>query len=105
MIVRVLLSGTGVYPRIDIMSPAVRGEADVTKPLPFTANLRGVSVPYTLALTVANVVVRGTPVVPTPDTSPCKMIAPEGIFTAVVVTLVTKPLPFTVTTGINVDDP
>jgi hypothetical protein len=41
----VLLSGTGVYPRIDIMSPAVRGEADVTNPLPFTANLRGVSVP------------------------------------------------------------
>jgi len=33
------------------------------------------------------------------------MIAPEGIFTAVVVTLVTKPLLFTVTTGINVDDP
>ena len=50
-------------------------------------------------------VVRGTPVVPTPDTSPCKMIAPEGTLIAVVVTLVTNPLPFTVTTGINVDDP
>lgn len=87
------------------MSKAVNGEADVTKPLPFTANLRGVSVPYTLALTVANVVVRGTPVVPTPVTSPCKMIAPEGMFTAVVVTFVTKPLVFTVTIGINVDDP
>ena len=105
MIVIVLLSGTGVYPRIDIISPAVNGAADVTNPLAFTANLRGVFVPYTLALTVAKVVVRGTPVVPTPVTSPCKMIAPEGIFTAVVVTLVTKPLPFTVTTGINVDDP
>ena len=88
-----------------IISKAVRGEADVTNPLPFTANLRGVSVPYTLAFTVANVVVRGTPVVPTPVTSPCKMIVPEGMFTAVVVTFVTKPLLFTVTTGINVDDP
>ena len=105
LIVIVLLSGTGVYPRIDIMSPAVRGEADVTNPLLFTANLRGVFIPYTLALTVANVVVRGTPVVPTPDTSPCKMITPEGTVTAVVVKFVTKPLPFTVTTGINVDDP
>jgi hypothetical protein len=41
----VLLSGTGVYPRIDIMSPAVRGAADVTSPLAFTANLRGVLTP------------------------------------------------------------
>lgn len=98
----VLVSGTGTYPRILCISKAVIGEADVTSPLPFTANLRGVSTPYTLAFTVARVVVRGAPVVPTPVTSPTNMMVPEGIDTGMLVTLVTNPLPFTVTTGICV---
>ena len=97
----VLVSGTGVKPRIDIISPDVKGAADVTSPLLFTANLRAVFAPYTLAFTVARVVFTGAPVTPTPVTSPVRMMTPEGTDIGVVVTFVTSPLPFTVTTGID----
>jgi len=64
-----------------------------------------VFVGYTLGLTVASVSVVGEPVVPTPVTSPTNMSVPEGILTGTVVILVTNPLVFTVTLGINVADP
>ena len=70
LIVMVLESGTGVYPNNPIMSPAVKLAAEVTNPFAFTANFRGVFNKNTLLLTVARVVVRGTPVLPTPETSP-----------------------------------
>ena len=55
------------------MSPCVIGAAEVTRPLPFTANLRNVLLPYTLELTVSNVSVTGDPVKPAPLTSPVKL--------------------------------
>jgi hypothetical protein len=105
LIVMVLESGTGVYPNNPIMSPAVKGAAEVTNPFAFTANFRGVFDPYTLLLTVARVVVRGTPVTPTPETSPWRMMVFDGRLMATGVIFVTNPLPFTVTTGTVVEDP
>jgi hypothetical protein len=73
LILNVLLVGTGTYPNADTISPCVIGAAEVTRPLPFTANLRNVLLPYTLELTVSNVSVTGDPVKPDPSTSPVKL--------------------------------
>ena len=81
------------------MSEAVIGEADVTSPLPFTENFRGVMVLYGLALTFCNSRVMLLPVNPEPTTSPTKVIGSGGRFIATGVMFVTSPLLFTVTIG------
>ena len=81
------------------MSEAVIGEADVTSPLPFTENFRGVMVLYGFALTFCNSRVILLPVDPDPTTSPMKVIGSGGKFIGVGVMFVTSPLLFTVTIG------
>jgi hypothetical protein len=99
LMVRVLVVGTGKNPIILNISKLVIGDADVTSPFPFTVNLRGVIDVYTSGFTVANVSVVIDPVKPDPETSPLNRSDPAGKTTGVVVTLVTNPLEFTVTTG------
>ena len=81
------------------MSEAVIGEADVTNPLPFTENFKGVMVLYGFALTFCNSRVILLPVDPDPTTSPMKVIGSGGKFIGVGVMFVTSPLLFTVTIG------
>ena len=59
LIVIVLVLGTGTYPNTDSMSRLVTGVADVTSPLPLTANFKKELVPYMLLLTGAKVSVTG----------------------------------------------
>jgi hypothetical protein len=82
------------------MSEAVIGEADVTSPLPFTVNFRGVMVLYGFALTFCNSRVMLLPVDPEPTTSPTKVNDIGGKFIGVGVMFVTSPFAFTVTIGI-----
>tara|TARA_R110000868_G_scaffold38813_1_gene135470 strand:- start:726 stop:1763 length:1038 start_codon:yes stop_codon:yes gene_type:complete len=91
----------GVYPSIDIMSPAVIGDAAVTSPFAFTANFNGVITAYGLGLTFCNINVIVDCVNPVPNTSPMKVIDCGAVTSGVVVRLVTSPLAFTVTTGIK----
>jgi hypothetical protein len=91
----------GVYPNIDIMSPAVIGDAAVTSPFAFTANFNGVTPTYGLAFTFCKVSVIVDCVNPVPNTSPIKVIDCGAVTNGVVVRLVTSPLAFTVTTGIE----
>jgi hypothetical protein len=91
----------GVYPNIDIISPAVIGDAAVTSPFEFTANFNGVTPTYGLGLTFCNVNVIVDCVNPVPNTSPIKVIDCGAVTNGVVVRLVTSPLAFTVTTGIK----
>jgi hypothetical protein len=81
------------------MSEAVIGEADVTSPLPFTVNFRGVMVLYGFGLTFCNSRVILLPVNPEPTTSPIKLSGSGGIVTGTGVMFVTSPLLFTVTIG------
>ena len=82
------------------MSEAVIGEADVTSPLPFTANFRGVMVLYIFGLTFCNSKLMLVPVNPDPTTSPMKFNGNGGMVTGTGVMFVTKPFAFTVTIGI-----
>jgi hypothetical protein len=91
----------GVYPNIDIMSPAVMGDAAVTSPFEFTANFNGVTPTYGLGFTFCNVNVIVDCVNPVPNTSPIKVIDCGAVTNGVVVRLVTSPLAFTVTTGME----
>jgi hypothetical protein len=91
----------GVYPNIDIMSPAVIGDAAVTSPFAFTANFNGVILTYGLGFTFCNINVIVDCVNPVPNTSPMKVIDCGAVTNGVVVRLVTSPLAFTVTTGIK----
>mgnify|MGYP007090449004 CR=1 FL=1 len=81
------------------MSEAVIGEADVTSPLPFTVNFRGVMVLYGFGLTFCNNIVMLLPVNPEPTTSPMNVSGRGGKFIGVGVMFVTKPFAFTVTIG------
>ena len=91
----------GVYPSMDMMSPDVIGDAAVTSPFEFTANFNGVIPTYGLGLTFCNINVIVDCVNPVPNTSPIKVIDCGGVTNGVVVRLVTSPLAFTVTTGIE----
>jgi hypothetical protein len=82
------------------MSEAVIGEADVTSPLPFTVNFRGVMVLYGFALTFCKSILMLLPVNPDPTTSPINVSGSGGIVTGTGVMFVTKPFAFTVTIGI-----
>jgi hypothetical protein len=105
LIVSVLVLGTGTYPNTDSISKFVIGAADVTSPLPLTANFKNVLVPYILLLTGAKVRVTGDPVIPEPVTSPTKDKDAEGTDIVTGVIFVTRPLPSTVTLGTCVEEP
>ena len=81
------------------MSEAVIGEADVTSPLPFTVNFRGVMVLYGFAFTFCRSKLMLLPVNPEPTTSPIKFSGRGGMVTGTGVMFVTKPFAFTVTIG------
>ena len=78
------------------MSEAVIGEADVTSPLPFTENFRGVMVLYVFAFTFCKRRLMLLPVNPEPTTSPIKFSGSGGMVTGTGVMFVTKPFAFTV---------
>ena len=81
------------------MSEAVIGEADVTSPLPFTENFKGVMVLYGFAFTFCKSILMLLPVNPDPTTSPMKFNGNGGIVTGTGVMFVTKPFALTVTIG------
>ena len=81
------------------MSEAVIGEADVTSPLPFTENFKGVMVLYGLAFTFCKRRLILVPVNPEPTTSPINVSGSGGMVTGTGVMFVTKPFAFTVTIG------
>ena len=81
------------------MSRAVNALAPVTNPFAFTENFNGVIVGYGEAFTFCNNNVVVDSVKPDPTTSPTKVIDCGYITNASVVTLVTNPFEFTVTTG------
>ena len=97
--------GTGTYPNADDISPADTGEAEVTKPLPFTENFKNVSDAKTSGFTVRRVRVTGLPEEPAPVTSPVKNKRADGIDINVVVRFVILPFASTVTIGTCVEDP
>jgi hypothetical protein len=82
------------------MSEAVIGEADVTSPLPFTVNFKGVMVLYGFAFTFCKRRLMLVPVNPEPTTSPMKLSGRGGNVIGTGVMFVTSPLLFTVTIGI-----
>lgn len=81
------------------MSEAVIGEADVTSPLPFTVNFKGVMVLYGFAFTFCRSKLILLPVNPEPTTSPMNDNGRGGMVTGTGVIFVTKPFEFTVTIG------